>query len=253
LARLGVAWALNVDPSTLPLDAGQVEAPKPTARELFQYPRSVAVSWATNFGFQTGYYGLTLWSPVLLVQFLKIPPAQAAFYMIFVTLAAFAGRIGMSILSEKVGRRGSGVICSFGAVLILLIAAWRGDLLLGATIALLGLLMAAFFFGEGGFAILGPYSAEVWPTHLRATGMGSAYGFGGIGKILGPLGLAVVVGASTTAAPSASGISVQAAFLYFSVWYAISGLAYLLLGFETRGQSLEAIGEKLKARHRASH
>ena len=42
----------------------------------------------------------------------------------------------------------------------------------------------AMFFADGGFAIVGPYAAEVWPSHLRTSGMGSAYGFGGIGKIL---------------------------------------------------------------------
>ena len=30
-------------------------------------------------------------------------------------------------------------------------------------------------------AIIGRYLAEVWPTRLRTTGMGAAYGFGGIG------------------------------------------------------------------------
>jgi putative MFS transporter len=52
----------------------------------------------------------------------------------------------------------------------------------------------AFFFGDGGFAIVGPYAAEVWPSHLRTSGMGSAYGFGGVGKIIGPVGLALIVG-----------------------------------------------------------
>ena len=42
--------------------------------------------------------------------------------------------------------------------------------------------MALYFFVNGGFAITGPYSAEIWPQRLRATGMGSAYGIGGIGR-----------------------------------------------------------------------
>ena len=56
------------------------------------------------------------------------------------------------------------------------------------------ILAAAMFFADGGFAIVGPYAAEVWPSHLQTTGMGSAYGFGGIGKIMGPVGLALIVG-----------------------------------------------------------
>src|SRR5215831_14914511 len=47
----------------------------------------------------------------------------------------------------------------------------------------------------------GPYAAEVWPSALRATGMGSAYGFGGIGKMIGPADLVLVIGSSNTINP----------------------------------------------------
>lgn len=36
---------------------------------------------------------------------------------------------------------------------------------------------------------------------LRTSGMGSAYGFGGIGKIIGPIGLALIVGSSNIVKP----------------------------------------------------
>jgi putative MFS transporter len=245
-ARKAVAWALMVDPATLPLTATVRQGPQPKLRELFRYPRSVAVSWITNLGTQTGYYGLTLWAPTLIVQFLHVPPQQAAVYMIFVTLAALAGRIVLSILSEKIGRRASGVLCGGGAVAMLLVAALFGDLLASMAAFFLGVLMIAFFFGEGGFAIVGPYAGEVWPTTLRTSGMGAAYGFGGIGKIIGPLGLALMVGASASAAPTAAGISYQAAFFYFAAWYAVSALAFLFLGIETKGRTIEAIEEELE-------
>jgi len=41
------------------------------------------------------------------------------------------------------------------------------------------LLALTFFFADGGFAIVGPYAAEVCPSHLRTTGMGPAYGGAG--------------------------------------------------------------------------
>jgi hypothetical protein len=49
-------------------------------------------------------------------------------------------------------------------------------------------------FYDDGFAVIGPYMAKVWPADLR--GMGSAYGFGGIGKIIGPPALPLIVGSS---------------------------------------------------------
>ena len=246
-ARKAVAWALEVDPKTLPLTAAVRQGPQPKLRALFRYPRSVAVSWITNLGTQTGYYGLTLWSPTLIVQFLHVSPQQAAFYMIFVTLAALAGRAALSILSEKIGRRASGVLCGGGAAVMLLVAAFFGATLATVAAFFLGVLMIAYFFGEGGFAIVGPYSGEVWPTTLRTSGMGAAYGFGGIGKIIGPLGLALIVGASASTAPTAAGISYQAAFLYFAAWYGVSALAFLFLGIETKGRTIENIEEVLES------
>jgi hypothetical protein len=36
----------------------------------------------------------------------------------------------------------------------------------------------------------------------RTSGIGSAYGFGGIGKIIGPVGLALIVGSGTISSPT---------------------------------------------------
>ena len=109
------------------------------------------------------------------------------------------------------------------------------------------LLIATNAFADGGFAIVGPYSAEVWPSALRTTGMGSAYGFGGIGKVIGPLGLALIVGSSNVITPQASVSSIIPAYSYLAGWFVLAGLAYLFLGFETRGRSLEAIDDALDA------
>jgi putative MFS transporter len=240
-ARRSIAWALEVDENILPLTADVDAGPQPKFRDLFKYPRSVALSWISNIGMQTGYYGLTLWAPTLLVQVLEVPPANAAFYMIFVTCAALAGRIVFSILSEKIGRRVAGIVCAGGAVAMLLVAAAGGSALSASFTGFLAVLMPACFCGEGGFAIVGPYSAEVWPISLRATGMGAAYGFGGIGKIIGPMGLAFIVGSSAAAAPSSSGISFQNAFLYFAGWYALACVAFAVFGIETKNRSIEDI------------
>ena len=95
------------------------------------------------------------------------------------------------------------------------------------------LLIAAAFFYDGGFAILGPYMAEVWPARLRTTGMGSAYGFGGLGKIIGPLGLALIVGSSNIIKPEARLDAIVPAFVYLAAWLALTGVAFLAFGIET--------------------
>ncbi len=79
-ARKSLGWALETDPALLPpaTPAEMIEH-KPAWRELFQHPRSLAVSWLSNLGAQTGVYGVTLWAPTLFMLLLKISPAEASY------------------------------------------------------------------------------------------------------------------------------------------------------------------------------
>jgi hypothetical protein len=51
-------------------------------------------------------------------------------------------------------------------------------------------------------------------TVPRTSGMGSAYGFGGIGKIIGPIGLALIVGSSNIVKPDVTIAAIVPCFLY---------------------------------------
>ena len=247
-ARRALAWALEVDPKEIPLPAADEVAPVRHAwTELFRYPRSLVVSWLGNLGAQTGIYGLTLWAPTLLVLLLKVTPARASFLMIFVSLAGFVGRIAFSFLSESIGRRASGGLLGFASAILFVLAGLAHSVFLGGVSLFWLLLIVLDFFADGGFAIVGPYAAEVWPATLRTSGMGSAYGFGGIGKIIGPLGLALIVGSTNVVSPKASVAAIVPAFTYLGAWYLIAGIAYYVVGFETRGRSFEAIEADLHA------
>lgn len=247
-ARKSMAWALEVDVDSLPSITTlepEESTPKVGLKDLFLYPRSLAVSWISNLGIQTGYYGLTLWSPTLLVVFLGVSPQKAATYMIFITFCAFAGRITQSFFMEWFGRRLAGIFSGGITVAAMLLVALLGGTVLTTPEFFLICMGVIFFFGEGGFAVVGPYSAEVWPSSLRTTGMGSAYGFGGIGKVLGPLGLALIVGTDVSLTTSAA-IQPPTAFMYFSVWYLMLALAFVFFGIETRGRSIEEIDAALR-------
>jgi putative MFS transporter len=95
-----------------------------------------------------------------------------------------------------------------------------------------------FVFGDGIFAVLGPYSGEVWPTMLRTTGMGSAYGIGGIGKVIGPWGLAIIVGSDNPVTPQASIDKLLPCFTFLAAWFVLAAVFYLFVGFETKGRDL---------------
>jgi putative MFS transporter len=109
------------------------------------------------------------------------------------------------------------------------------------------LLILIQLIGSGGWPVIGPYAAEVWPSHLRATGMGSAYGFGGIGKVIGPAGLALILGTSNLISPKVTLDAITPAFLYLAAWFAVAGVVYLCFGFETRGRTFEDIDAQLAA------
>src|SRR5258708_34259811 len=109
------------------------------------------------------------------------------------------------------GRKATGRIASFGAAILLMVAAPYHDVFFGTVSLFWLILIVNNAFADGGFAIVGPYSAEVWPVALRTTGMGSAYGFGGLGKGIGPLGLALIGGSSNIITPKASAPALLAA------------------------------------------
>jgi MFS transporter, putative metabolite:H+ symporter len=243
-ARQSLAWALEIDPKTIALPAG-VGAPRRRWLELFRHPRSLVVSWLGNLGMQTGIYGLTLWVPTLFTQLLGVSPKEAARLMILVSLGGFAGRVVFAYLSDAIGRRRSGGLLGFGAAVMVVITAYMHGAFIGTVSVFWLLMIATWFFGDGGFAVVGPYAAEVWPADLRTSGMGSAYGFGGIGKIIGPLGLALIVGSSNVVTPQASVAAIVPAFIYLGAWFALAGAVYYFLGIETKGRSIEDIDDAL--------
>jgi putative MFS transporter len=246
-AKKSLAWALEMDPKDLP-DPTPLESETTASNflDLFKYPRSLIVSWLGNLGAQTGSYGVALWAPTLFMLILHISPSDAAKSMIALTIGGVVGRVIFSMLSESIGRRRAGGLLGFGAALFIALAGvFHSEMVFGVSVFWL-LLICASFFSDGGFAVVGPYAAEVWPSHLRTSGMGSAYGFGGLGKIIGPLGLALVVGSSNVVKPEATLDAIQPAFLYLASWFALAGAVYFFLGIETKGRSIEEIDSDLK-------
>src|SRR4051794_32610667 len=138
------------------------------------------------------------------------------------------------------------MIVGFGGAMFIAIAGGFHNEFIGTiSVFWLAIVIGAFFF-DGGFAVIGPYLAEVWPIRLRTTGMGAAYGFGGIGKIIGPLGLALIVGSDNMITPKATLDAIGPSFIYFTAWMLVCGCAFMFFGFETRGASIGAIDRSLE-------
>jgi putative MFS transporter len=239
-ARKALAWALQVDPAAIRLpDRLPVEPPTPW-RELFRYPRSMAVTCLTSLT-QTGGIGLLMWATTLLVLLLKITPAEASFLMIWVSLSGICGRLASAYLSDALGRRASGFLICAGGTVAMVAAGYLHNVFVGAVSLFWLMLVVQRFFGDGCYAIIGPYAAEVWPAGLRASGMGFGYGVGNLGKIFGPLGLALIVGSSNFVNPKATIDAIEPAFVFLAAWYALAAIAFWALGIETKGRTIEEI------------
>jgi putative MFS transporter len=99
------------------------------------------------------------------------------------------------------------------------------------------LVVGALFF-EGGFANLGPYAAEIFPVRLAARGVGVAQATNGIGRIAGPLCLALISGGNNFITPQATADAVLPAFLFLAGCGLLVGVTFTAMAIETHGRPL---------------
>ena len=242
-ARRSLSWALRTDPNKIDLPAALPKLPHTRWHELSKYRRSVVVTCLISLS-QVGGFGGALWAG-LFTSFLKISWATVVYLTLGAGLAGLAGQFVMSYLSDVIGRRKSGMLCGWGAALSLAVAGCYYDAFFGTVSVFWLLVTVASFFGVGSAALIRPYTAEVWPASLRASGMGLAHAIGSLGGLLSPLGLELIIGAPSFSSPQATPDSVLPAMLFLAVLNALAGLVFWLFAIETRGRSIEDIDRAL--------
>nr|WP_246283812.1 MFS transporter [Nocardioides perillae] len=143
--------------------------------------RATASMWAVWFGTNWSYYGAFLWLPTLLVAS-GMDLVRSFGFTLVITLAQLPGYLVAAVLVEVWGRRltlSTFLLGSAGAALAFGTAdTERGVLLAG---------LALSFCNLGAWGALYAVSPEVYPTPLRATGVGAAAGFGRLASIAAPL------------------------------------------------------------------
>jgi putative MFS transporter len=213
---------------------------KPSLPQLFKYPRSVFVTWGASFLQSIMDYGFVLWAPTLLALTLKISAQQAAKMFIAVAFASIVGKFVWAFMSELVGRRIGGMLIGLGSMITCLIVSQFWSAVWGGVPIIYVSFILVYGFINGGWSITGPYSTELWPQRLRATGMGSAYGIGGIGRIFGPMILALFAGSANLVSPKATTAAIGPAYIFFALCGAAMIVIYYF-GIETRGRSIDEI------------
>jgi putative MFS transporter len=239
-ARKSLAWALMIDPREIELPRTVAASEQTRWLDLFKYPRLLAAGCMTGLT-QTGGASLGLWGATLLVVVLNIAPAYAAFLMIFVGVSAIVGRFFITALIEPLGRRGAGTLACVMAALLTVAGGYLYNVFIGSWSVFYMLLVSSSFFSSAIYSVVGPYMAEIWPARLRSSGMGFCYGVGNIGgKVLGPLGLALIMGAGDIIKPAAPNlVMLGPAFVYFASWYLLGVVGFWVFGPETKGRTFE--------------
>jgi putative MFS transporter len=200
----------------------------------------------TNFCLQTGDYGMTLWGATLFVLVMQVTPAKAANLFFPVAMAGFAGRWFWAYMSEALGRRRAGMFLGGFATILLIIAAIFHGVFWGSTSVFWLAFIGAYFFVNGGMAVIGPYASEVWPKHLRALGMGAGYGCGGLGKMLGPVALGLFAGGGNLVTPKATLAAIGPAVgLWAAATFTVAVCCYF--GIETSKKSIEEIDTMVRS------
>ncbi|SEK07330.1 MFS transporter [Paraburkholderia diazotrophica] len=187
--------------------------------------RTTAMSWTMWFAIAFSYYAFFTWIPSLLVQH-GMTITKSFGFSLLMYAAQIPGYLSAAYLNERLGRQATiatyMVLGGLSAVgMAFSDATWQ--------IAVAGICLS--FFMNGTFGGVYAYTPEIFPTHLRATGVGTSSSFGRIGAVIAP----ILVGLIYPTLGFAGVFGVTTCIL-------LAGAAVVLIfGIPTRGLALEDI------------
>jgi putative MFS transporter len=221
-------------------DAGQ-ELPEPKIvaapfqrksdwRELFQgiYLKRTLSIWAMWFCSYMVANGTITWLPTLYRQTFNLPLGTSILYGFFTSVGGVVAAVICALLIDKVGRKRWYTGALLIAPLPLLLLAW-----LGATSATQVLILAglAYAIVQTVTFSLYLYSAEIYPTRLRAIGTGTGSAWLRLGSSAGPIVVGFIM----------STIGIQYVFATFAAILIVGALITVLFAIETQGKVLEEL------------
>ena len=233
-ARKVLLYFLRTSSSKLPIFATENQyaiSKVSTAKmsDTLAFPKRIALVIVTWAALSTVTYAVYLWGPTIVSLLLHIPVSSAARYFILVPAFGIIGRLLFSILPIWLTRRAICSIFGFGMLITLgcaaICATW---FVLGFPVFVIMVALGALFF-DGGWCVIVPYTAEIFPTRLAARAIGMGQAANGVGKILGPLCIAVAAGSGNLVSPAATIDAVLPAFLFLSVCGLVIGLLFAFL------------------------
>jgi MFS family permease len=165
-------------------------APQPFFSQIVElltlYPWRVLLGCLLDLSEAFGYYGMFTFLVLAVLPAVNIPALQVPWFYFLGNVGALMGGLTMVLVIDRLGRKITVptfyVLAAFSAVLLAPAAFSHSGLLV------LLAFMLANFFATGAWTSAYPTFSEIFPTHLRSTGIGLSVAVGRIGAIAsGPL------------------------------------------------------------------
>jgi len=214
----------------LPADLPNVAEVKPRIAELFKgiYLRRTLSVWCLWIGAYFVSYGITAWVPTLFRTVYHLNVQQSLTYGFIVSGFGLLGAFLTIYLIEAIGRRPM-LIISMGVCCIPLLAfAFLPQLTAPQTLAIVTF---AFFFLTFSLLSLATYTAEIYPTHLRALGGGVASAWQRGASMVGTTVVGFILPLW----------GMNAVYVMFGLFALMGAVTAVFFAIETRAQVLERL------------
>jgi benzoate transport len=184
LAGVNRAMARMGHPPVAELPVISAEARKRSVGDIFgaQLLRVTVLVTLAYFLHITTFYFILKWVPKIVVD-MGFTPSSAAGVLVWANVGGATGGAVLGLLSLRLGLKHLTIFVLVMSTIMVAVFG-RGQ----ATLAQLSLVCAitGFFTNAGVVGLYGIF-AQVFPTHVRATGTGFAVGFGRAGAMLAPI------------------------------------------------------------------
>jgi MFS family permease len=201
--------------------------------EIFRRHRAaLALGCVLDFAEAGGYYGLFAFLPLAVLPNLHLRAAALPPFYIAGSLGALLGGVVVSLLLDRAGRKPVVTVC-YGATALACMAfaalAGHGNAAIVIGFVVVNLLATASWVGAY------PTFSELFPTRLRASGIGLCVAVGRIGALIAPF---MISYAGRAGLPGA--LAVLAGF--WTIGF-VAMLVWSFRGIEARGLALERLSK----------
>jgi MFS transporter, putative metabolite:H+ symporter len=235
LAQAEAAMA-QIESETRKATGEPLPAPKPVVSTLDKpasltdlfgafYLRRTLVVWVIWFSAYFVNYGLSIWLPTVYRTVFKLPLDQSLRYGLITQAVGLIGTLICALAIDHVGRRPWFALSFVGAAAAL--ATLASTPTPTAQQVLTYMTIAYFFVSSINIGVY-LYTPELYPTRVRALGVGTATAWLRLASIIGPIVVGMMIG---------SGLATV-----FVTFAAVAGIAAVITGLfavETKGRVLE--------------